>query len=103
MHGRLKGWSLKQYTPNKNTTLFMALARSALFYSNESQAIRKIDERRLKSAEICFMRIAGYTLLDSRINEEIVREVRSPQIVGFIKQHGKNWLLMRWQDKLQQG
>jgi hypothetical protein len=23
--------------------------------------------------------------------------------VGFIKQHGKNWLLMRWQDKLQQG
>lgn len=65
--------------------------------------IRKTDERRLKSAEICFLRIAGYTLLDSRINEEIVREIWSPQIVGFIKQHRRNWLLMHWQDKLWQG
>jgi hypothetical protein len=36
------------------------------------------------------MRIGGYTILDSRINEEIVREIQSPQIAGFIKQHRRN-------------
>jgi hypothetical protein len=62
---------------------------------NESWAVRKTDERRLKSAEIRFMRTAGYTLLESRINEEIVREIQSPQILGFIEQQRRNSLIMR--------
>jgi hypothetical protein len=90
----------KLHIPYKTTNLHTALTRPALFYGNKPLAARKIGKRRSKSAGICFVRFAGYALLDSRIQDGIVREIRSPQIVGLIKQHGRNWLIMHGHDEL---
>jgi hypothetical protein len=42
------------------------------------------DERTLISAEMCVMNTARCTLLDCERNEEIMAELRTPQITEFI-------------------
>jgi ribosomal protein L20 len=42
-------------------------------------------------AEMHFMRSAGYTLLDHKRKEYIVRELWIPQITEFIEQYRKNY------------
>jgi hypothetical protein len=49
------------------------------------------DERRLISAEMCFMRTAGYTHWDHKRNEDILTELQMSQITEFTYQYRKNW------------
>jgi hypothetical protein len=41
-------------------------------------------------AEMHFMRSAGYTLLDHKRKEDIMGELRIPQITEFIEQYRRN-------------
>jgi hypothetical protein len=57
------------------------LARLVLSYESEAWTIRT-DERRLMSAEMCFLRrIAGYTRWDYKRNEDILTEFQISVII----------------------
>jgi hypothetical protein len=62
-----------------------------LIVRNEAWTIRT-DERKLISAEMCFLRrTAGYTRWDHKSNEVILTELQMSQITEFIYQYRKNW------------
>jgi hypothetical protein len=52
-------------------------AGPVLFYGRELWTVRTTDEIRLVSAEICFMGIAGYSLLNYKRNGNITRPINS--------------------------
>jgi hypothetical protein len=53
------------------------LSVPSLSYGSEVWTLKQRDIRRLKTAEIIFMRTtAGYSLLDHRRNEDILRELK---------------------------
>jgi hypothetical protein len=60
--------------------VYKTLARPVLSYGNEAWTIRRTDERRLISAEMRFLRTAGYTRWDHKRNEDILTELQMPQI-----------------------
>jgi hypothetical protein len=65
---------------------------SVLSYGSEAWTIRITDEKRLISAEMCFLRrTAGYTRWDHKRNVDILTELQISQITGFIYQYRKNW------------
>jgi hypothetical protein len=69
----------------------MTLARPVLSYRSEAWTVRS-DERRLISAEMCFLRTtAGYTGWDHKRNEDILTELQISQITEFIYQYRKHW------------
>jgi hypothetical protein len=55
-----------------------------LSYRSEAWTIRRTDDRRLISAEMRFLRTAGYTHWDHKINEDILTELQISQITEFI-------------------
>jgi hypothetical protein len=61
-----------------------------LSYGSEAWTIRT-GERRLISAEMSFMRTAGYTRWDHKRNEEISTELQISQITELIYQYRKKW------------
>jgi hypothetical protein len=68
------------------------LARPAVFYGSEAWTIRRTEDRRLISAEMCFLRrTAGYTRWDHKRNEDILTELQMSQITEYIYQYRKNW------------
>jgi hypothetical protein len=61
--------------------IYKTLARPVLPYGSEAWTIRRTDERRLISAEMCFLRrTAGYSLWDHKRNEDILTELQISQI-----------------------
>jgi hypothetical protein len=63
-----------------------------LSYGSEAWTIKRTDERRLISAEMCFLRrTAGCIRWDHKRNEDILTELQISQITEFIYQHRKNW------------
>jgi hypothetical protein len=71
--------------------IYKTLARPVLSYGSEAWTIRT-DERRLRSAEMRFLRrAAGYACWDHRSNEDILIELQISQITEFICQYRKNW------------
>jgi hypothetical protein len=52
--------------------------------------IRRTDERRLISAEMRFLKTAGYIRWDHKRNEDILTELQMSQITEFIHQYKKN-------------
>jgi hypothetical protein len=72
--------------------IYKTLARPVLSYGSEAWTIRRTDERRLISAEMCFLgRTAGYSRWDHKRNEDILTELQISQITEFIYQYRKNW------------
>jgi hypothetical protein len=72
--------------------IYKTLARPVLYYGSDAWTIRRTDERRLISAEMCFLRrTAGYTRWDHKSNEDILTELQISQITEFICQYRKNW------------
>jgi hypothetical protein len=72
--------------------IYKTLARSVLSYGSEAWTITGTDERRLISAEMCFLRrTVGYTHWDHKTNEDILTELQISQITEFIYQYRKNW------------
>jgi hypothetical protein len=72
--------------------IYKTLARPVLSYGSEAWTIRRIDDRRLISAEMRFLRrTAGYIRWDHKINEDILTELQILQITEFIYQYKKNW------------
>jgi hypothetical protein len=71
--------------------IYKTLARPVLSHGSEAWTIRRNDERILISAEMCFMRTAGYTRSDHKRNEYILTELQMSQITEFIYQYRKNW------------
>jgi hypothetical protein len=68
------------------------VARPVLSYGSEAGTIRRTDERRLMSAEMCFLkRTAGYTRWDHKRNEDILTELQISRITELIYQYRKNW------------
>jgi hypothetical protein len=71
--------------------IYKTLARPVLSYGSGAWTIRT-DERRLISAEMCFLRrTAGYSRWDHKRNEDILTELQISQITEFICQYRKNW------------
>jgi hypothetical protein len=71
--------------------MYKTLAKPVLSYGIEAWTIRT-DERRLISAEMCFLRrTAGYTGWDHKRSEDILTELQISQITEFICQFMKNW------------
>jgi hypothetical protein len=61
--------------------IYKTLARPVLSYGSETWTIRRTDDRRLISAEMCSLRrTAGYTRWDHRRNEDILTELKISQI-----------------------
>ena len=55
-----------------------ALAIPVLTYGSETWALRKKDEQRISAAEMRFLRkTAGYTLMDRKRNENILKRSES--------------------------
>jgi hypothetical protein len=50
-----------QVSRHTRIRIYKILARPVLSYGSEAWTIRRTDERRLISAEMCFLRTAGYT------------------------------------------
>jgi hypothetical protein len=72
--------------------IYKTLARLVLSYGSEAWTVRRTDERRLISAEMCFLRsTAGYTCWDHKRNEDILTELQISEITEFIYQYRKNW------------
>jgi hypothetical protein len=70
--------------------IYKTLARPILSYGSEAWTIRRTDERRLISAEMCFLRrTAEYTRWDHKRND-ILTELQISQITDFIYQYRKN-------------
>jgi hypothetical protein len=67
--------------------IYKTLARLVLYYGSEAWTIRRTNERRLISAEMCFLRTAGYTRWDHKRNEVILTELQISQITEFICQY----------------
>jgi hypothetical protein len=67
--------------------IYKTLARPVLSYGSEAWTIRRTDERRLISAEMCFLRrTTGYIRWDHKRNEDILTELQMSQITEFIYQ-----------------
>jgi hypothetical protein len=65
--------------------VYKPLARPVLSYGSEAWTVRRADERRLISAEMCFLRrTAGYTRWDHKRNEDILTELQMSQITEYI-------------------
>jgi hypothetical protein len=61
--------------------IYKTFARPVISYGSESWTIGGSgDERRLMSAEMCFLRTVGYSCSDRRRKEQIMRVLRIPQI-----------------------
>jgi hypothetical protein len=74
------------------THIYKTLARQILSYGSEAWTIRRIDERRLISVEMCFLRRnAGYTRWYHKRNEDILIELQMSQKTEFICQYRNNW------------
>jgi hypothetical protein len=72
--------------------IYKTLAKPVLTFGSEAWTIRRTDERRLISAEICFMRRpANYTHWDNKRNEDILTELQISQVTEFTYQYRKNW------------
>jgi hypothetical protein len=72
---------------------YKTLSRPVLSYGSEAWTIRRTDERRLISAEMCFMRrTAGYTRWDHKGNEDILTELQMSQITEFLYGYRKSML-----------
>jgi len=55
--------------------------------------MKQTDIRRLKTAEMKFMRsTAGYSLLDNRRNECILEELKVDPVEKKLAQHKQKWL-----------
>ena len=72
--------------------MYKTLARPVLTYGSEAWTIRQADERRLTTAEMRFMRrTAGYSLLDHKRNEDILKELKVDSIIQHTEQYRLNW------------
>jgi hypothetical protein len=79
--------------------IYKKLARPVLSYGSEAWTIRITDEKRLISAEMCFLRRnAGYTRWDHKRNGDTLTELKMSQITEFIYQYRKN--LKEYVDKM---
>jgi hypothetical protein len=67
--------------------------KPTLVYGSEAWTLRRADERRLTSAEMRFMRrtVAGYTLLDRKKSEDILKELKIDPIMDFVQEYRKSW------------
>jgi hypothetical protein len=75
---------------HKRIGIYKTLARPVLSCRSKACTIRRTDERRLISAEMCFLRrTAGYTHWDHKRNEDILTELQISQLTGFIYQYRK--------------
>jgi hypothetical protein len=85
-------FKLSLVSRHKRIRIYKTLATPVLFYGSEAWTIRRTDERRLISAEMCFLsRIAGYTRWDHKRNEDILTELQTSQIIELMYQYRKNW------------
>jgi hypothetical protein len=72
--------------------IYKTFASSTVSYAGEPRAVGRSDERMLTSAEICLMgRAAGYGLWDRKRGEEIMKEVRIPELTELIAKTRRNW------------
>jgi hypothetical protein len=69
----------------------MTLARQTPSYKIEAWTTRRHYQRRLISAEMCFIRTAAeYTPSDHKRNKEIMKELHTPH-TKFIEKYRRNW------------
>jgi hypothetical protein len=72
--------------------LYNALAVPALLYGSENWTIKARDARRITAAEMKYMRTAGYTWTDHKINTEIAKELHITRILDKIQDYKRNWI-----------
>jgi hypothetical protein len=69
--------------------------------NNYNRTLKQRDVRRLKTAEMKFMRrAAGYSLLDRRRNENVLEEIRVDSVENKLAQYKQKWFdhVSRWED-----
>jgi hypothetical protein len=81
---------LKPNQVQKTTRLkvYNTLAVPTLIYGSEIWTLRKQDKTRLTTSEMKFLRkTTGYTLMDHKKNEEIIRELQVAPIINKIQNY----------------
>jgi hypothetical protein len=69
------------------------LAVPTLIHGSEIWALRKQDKTRLTTSEMKFLRkTVGYTLMDHKQNEEIIRELQVAPIINKIQNYKTKWI-----------
>jgi len=73
--------------------LYNILALPVLLYGSETWTIKTRDARRIKEAEIKYMRRrAGYTLTDYKTNAQIAKEFKITPILDKLLECNKSWI-----------
>ena len=65
-------------------TLYSTLALPVLLFGSETWTVRASDSRRITAAEMKYMRMAGYTWTDHKINAQIAKGVKNNTNFGQI-------------------
>jgi hypothetical protein len=64
-----------------------------LLYGSETGTIKARDARRIKAADVKYMRItAGYTWTDYKTNTQITKELKITAILDKLLEYERNWI-----------
>jgi hypothetical protein len=73
--------------------VYNTLAVPTLIYGSEISTLRKQDKTRLTTSEMKFLRkTTGYTTMDHKQNEEIIRELQVSPIINKTQNYKTKWI-----------
>jgi hypothetical protein len=76
-----------------NAYLFITYHLPVLLYGSETWTIKARDTRRIRAAEMKYMRrTAGYIWADYKTNEQIANELKITQILDKLLEYKRNWI-----------
>ena len=74
-------------------TLYNTLTLPVLLYGSETWTIKARDTRRIRAAEMKYMRRrAGYTWTDYKTNTQITKELKIRPILDKLLEYKRNWI-----------
>ena len=80
-------------TKKTRIKLHNTLALPVLLYGSETWTIKASDARRIKAAEMKYMRrTAGYTWTDYKTNAQIGKELKITPILDKLLEYKKSWI-----------
>jgi hypothetical protein len=73
--------------------LYNTLALPVLLYVSETWTIKERDARRIRAAEVKYMRrTAGYTRTDYKTNTQIAKKLKITPILDKLLEYKRNWI-----------
>jgi hypothetical protein len=73
--------------------VYNSLVLPTFLYGSENWILSALQRRKIEAAQMKFLPLAGYTLLDHKTNDSLHRELQTECILDKLDKYRRNWFL----------